>query len=156
MPVFVCPTDSRAGQAQFAPRNGYLVAFTSYLGVSGMDLRRTTASCFAIPAFAWATSLTGPATRCLPANGRRGRFSIRLVVRRPRAGYPVPGTCSLASGVNVQTENDGSCPPGRYPYGPGDFSNQCDMFHFWSLHPGGEHFLLADGTVRFIEYSAAS
>ena len=32
--------------------------------------------------------------------------------------------------------------------------NQCDMFHFWSPHPGGAHFAFADGSVRFLAYSA--
>lgn len=49
-----------------------------------------------------------------------------------------------------------SCPAGVALWGPGNFTNPCDVNHYWSPFPGGGNWLFGDGSVRFISYSAAS
>lgn len=59
-----------------------------------------------------------------------------------------------AVGLFNQPEDPDNCPAGPYHFGPGRATNRCDVLHFWSLHIGGANFLFADGSVRFLSYSA--
>jgi hypothetical protein len=56
--------------------------------------------------------------------------------------------------MNFGAGTTGGCPPGPYYFGPGQVRNLCDVFHFWSLHPSGAHFLFGDNSVRFITYES--
>ncbi len=156
VPIYVCPSDDRAASPQFAPRSKFYVAFTSYLGVSGNDYSTRDGMLF-----------QNSHTRL--ADATDGTSNTLLVGERPPSadfqfgwwyagtGQQLSGSGDMILGVyerNLQPVTAGSCPPGNYPYMPGWFSNQCDMFHFWSPHPGGANFLFADGSVHFLSYSA--
>ena len=39
-----------------------------------------------------------------------------------------------------------------YHFGPGSVNNLCDIYHYWSFHPGGANFAFSDCSVRFLNY----
>jgi prepilin-type N-terminal cleavage/methylation domain-containing protein/prepilin-type processing-associated H-X9-DG protein len=157
IPVFVCPADGRISQAQIAQRSNILVAFTSYLGVSGLDLTTRDGVLFRDSQVRFA-DVTDGVSNTLLAGERPPSTDFQFGWWYAGAGQKFTGSADMVLGVyeqNALLVTAGSCAPGSYPYGPGNFNNQCDMFHFWSPHSGGAHFLFVDGTVRFLEYSAA-
>ncbi len=61
----------------------------------------------------------------------------------PPAGSPSPPILNNASGMTLGHTGDGNGPNAPYSY----------VNQFWSRHPGGCHFLMADGHVSFISSS---
>ncbi len=63
---------------------------------------------------------------------------------------------SLDSHLSVRQFNQSfyapTCPKGPYSFQPGDGDDLCSMFHFWSYHRQGAHFLFADGHLQFLTY----
>jgi prepilin-type processing-associated H-X9-DG protein len=71
-------------------------------------------------------------------------------------GQQSTGSCDMILGVREVNVSGIGCPEGPYEFGSGHFKNNCDMFHFWSPHIGGAHFLFVDGSTRYLNYSAKS
>jgi prepilin-type processing-associated H-X9-DG protein len=149
---YLCPSEVRT-LANPQPENTF-EAFTHYLGVSG--------------------DRDGSGLLFLNSQTRIGEVldgtsQTLLVGERPpsaddRFGWWYAGVGQQADGnldthmavlqVNV-TPRAPTCPIGPYKFSLGNSTNLCDMFHFWSKHPGGANFLFCDGSVHFLPYSAA-
>lgn len=166
-PMYQCPADNRVLVSTYAAGAGgnLTVAFTEFLGVNGLMLRPT----YPDPTSIY-EGLFFPKSRVHFADITDGLSNTLAVGERPPsadliygwwfAGYGQSGTGSsdVILGVQEVNQEDSKCPGYfdpryHYPFGPGDLNNNCDQFHFWSLHPGGAHFLLADGSAQFFAYS---
>jgi prepilin-type processing-associated H-X9-DG protein len=143
--LFVCPADSI--------QKSY--GFTSYVGVAGTDLQHEDGILFLD-------------SQVRIGDVTDGMSNTVMVGERPPAKdsafghwYGGWGPWAVGSGflgVNETDIHDGvqPCPVGPYEFGPGNYNNPCDVFHFWSMHRGGANFLFADGAVHFLPYSASA
>jgi prepilin-type N-terminal cleavage/methylation domain-containing protein/prepilin-type processing-associated H-X9-DG protein len=155
IPVFGCPADGRTRES--LPGHGGLA---SYMGVSGTESTRRDGCLF-----------LGSTTRL--ADVTDGASNTLLAGERPpsparRYGWWYAGhgqrynDFAFDAYLGVRDINDvgdplneaQDCPAGPHRFQPGRLSDPCAMLHFWSLHPGGAHFLFADGSVRFLAYAA--
>ncbi len=155
MPVYACPADSRTLSVANPP--GVRVAFTAYLGVVGTDQSRSDGVLYLDSQVRFADITDGTSNtlavgeRPPSADGGFGWWYAGWGQNKDGSGDMVLGVRER----NVGSIWAGSCPPGPYEFGPGRVQNQCDAFHFWSLHlGGGAHFLFCDGSVRFLSYDA--
>lgn len=155
VPLFVCPADGRLDIPQFALRDKFYAAFTSYLGVEGIDATLLSGVLYA-DSRTRLLDITDGTSQTLFAGERPPSPDFQYGWWYAGAGQRFTGSLDMVLGVHEQNflpVTVGSCAPGRYPFSPGSFSNQCDMFHFWSPHSSGANFLFADGSVKFLSYS---
>lgn len=154
--VFTCPLDSRLG----TPHNneeGLRMAYSSYFGVLGSSSDRRDGL--------FARSAGGPGRRLTDAHD--GTSNTLLIGERPppdtwRSGQWYCGVLYFKPNGLYEPENVmsaieypyGTTPCGTGFYGPGREDNPCDAWHFWSLHRGGAMFGFADGSTRWVPYSA--
>ncbi len=150
--IFGCPSDDRASGPQ-TTQKGYAVGLTSYVGVAGTDFESRDGVLFRD-------------SRIQPSDIKDGISNTIIVAERPPSadfwfGWWYAGVGQQGSGVpdmllGARERNIGYgrlfiCPPGPYQFGPST-GDMRDVLHYWSEHPGGANFALADSSVRFLRY----
>jgi type II secretory pathway pseudopilin PulG len=179
VPVYNCPSDMQAikGGMTFSLQSTtdpapapHRYGLTSYLGVTGNDEHVDTdgfASNATNGVFPTASSGTAARIRVTMKKISEGLSKTVMVGERPPSWNNAFGRWHITDFDSVMAtpnmefsmipygHGGQPCPSPGF-YGPDSPGNPCSATHFWSFHPGGGQWLLADGAVRGIAYSAAT
>lgn len=150
IPQFACP----GGSEPAFDRPGFAhYGFGWYLGVSGNQTLKSTNGVLFL----------NSAVR--PEDILDGTTNTMMVGERPPGAggdlgwwYAGWGQQKEGSGEMVLSVRESNVHYPTCPYGPFEYvkraGSRCDSFQFWSHHPGGSHFLFADGSIRLIGYGS--
>lgn len=155
IPIYGCPTDDRTKSPQ--SYSGQYYGPTSYLGVSGTQNFRLEGVLY-LDSSVKLTDIRDGTSNTIAIGERPPSTDSRFGWWYAGLGLQVDGDADLLLGVRGLNDRSlyPTCSVGPYHFMAGRVREQCDMFHFWSLHPGGASFAFADGSVRFLAYSADS
>jgi type II secretory pathway pseudopilin PulG len=150
----ICPSENRA-VAIVEPENSPF-AFTHYLGVSGTSTPLADGMFFLNSDIRFSDITDGTSTT-IAVGERPPSPDNRFGWWYAGIGQAFDGSADMLLGTHEYaiTHRAPTCRGLFYSFRPGSPENMCDTFHFWSRHPNGAHFLCADGSVHFLNYSAA-
>lgn len=156
---YVCPADGRLS-SPLTDQSGIRAAFSSYIGIGGIvpaGRSRGFNGAFAGPTGTRFSEVTDGLSQTIFVGERPPPDSLQAGWWYPAAqGYSDdfrgPNNTIALGGLLIFAGDP--CQKIQRVFGPGRTVNPCDRFHLWSLHPGGGNFLLGDGSVRYLSYSA--
>lgn len=153
LPVFTCPAD---GVDHVFDRLGQRIALTNYSGVAGTNLFINDGMMHAKYTVRLTDVTDGTSNTIMIGErvpGRHGEGGAWY------ANWGVRSACVVAqimpAGYDSPLPEDASgCVGQRYSFGPANRNAGCTLERYGSFHPGGANFAFADGSVRFLRYSA--
>ncbi len=159
VPSYICPSETR-GAAVWKSVGGREAAVTSYLGVSGRDSYKETGGQDGI---IYANSevkfseITDGSSNTLLIGERTASANLLYGWQWAGAGANSLGETDVVLGVHERiavgrTEDPNLAETDFFRPGRIDDPNNLHRFHFWSSHPGGGMWALADGSVQFYTY----
>lgn len=158
--VFGCPADDRVRKGWLVVTTPGLVVRTgvsSYLGVSGTGADRRGGMLY-LRSRVQLVHVTDGTSQTLLVGERPPSEDLRYGWWYAGAGRDGSGLADFHLGageINRSGPRYHECPRGPYSFEPRKIDDRCSIFSFWSLHTGGTHFALADGSVRFLRFDAA-
>lgn len=161
--MFTCPSDQR-GERLYDDGAGHRVAVTSYLGCSGRDSYKDTGGqdgILYVNSHVDFGQIIDGSSNTIMVGERSPAQNLLYGWQWAGSGDNIQGETDVVLGVHERIAVDWGADPNDYEtdyFRPGDnqATGNIDRFHFWSNHPGGASWGLADGSTRFFPYTIDS
>ena len=154
--TFVCPSDVRGGVVWDGGADK--AALTSYMGVTGTNQFQENAGqdgILFVNAKVRMGDITDGTSNTLIIGERPPSSTLDYGWQWAGSGdFPYFGATDVVLGVHERSAINAT--PDFFRPGTIKDPNDIHRYHFWSLHPGGGNWALADGSVRFISYSTSA